>query len=90
MLGPEAFGLYAFVFAISGFVSIIGAFSLGLALIQSREESQELYDTALAITVGLGLASLLPAFWLLSRRALGDGRAGLLVTHVIAHHDITS
>lgn len=26
----------------------------------------------------LGLASLAPAFWILSRRALGDGRAGLL------------
>ena len=26
----------------------------------------------------LGLASLVPAFWILSRRALGEGRAGLL------------
>jgi len=59
MLGPEAFGLYAFVFAISGFASIIGAFSLGLALIQSREESQSLYDTGFAITFGLGLLTLL-------------------------------
>jgi PST family polysaccharide transporter len=69
MLGPADYGLYAFVFAISGFLGIIGAFSLGLALIQSRDESQSLYDTALVITLGLGLIGLLasaavaPVLW---------------------------
>jgi O-antigen/teichoic acid export membrane protein len=61
MLGPEAYGLYAFVFAVSGFLGIVGAFSLGLAVIQAREESQSLYDTALAINVGLGLIGLVAA-----------------------------
>ena len=59
ILGPEEIGLYAFVFAINSFVAIIGAFSLGLALIQAREESQELYDTAFALSAGLGLGVLL-------------------------------
>ncbi len=70
MLGPEEFGLYAFVLAINSFVAIIGAFSLGLALIQAREESQELYDTAFALSAGLGLTVLLvsaaiaPLLWI--------------------------
>jgi len=61
MLGPTEFGLYAFVLAISEFLAIIGAFSLGLALIQAREESQELYDTAFALSVCLGLTMILVA-----------------------------
>ena len=53
-LGPSDFGLYAFCVAINEFLSIVGAFSLQHALIQSREESQEHYDTAFAICAGLG------------------------------------
>jgi len=70
MLGPEEIGLYVFVLAINSFVAIIGAFSLGLALIQAREESQELYDTALILSAGLGLTVLLvstaiaPLLWI--------------------------
>ena len=59
ILGPEEFGLYAFVLAINSFVAIIGAFSLGLALIQSREESQELYDTAFILSAGIGTTVVL-------------------------------
>jgi PST family polysaccharide transporter len=61
MLGPEDFGLYAFVRAIYELLSIVGAFSLGAALVQSRDESQRLYDTALAICIGLGLVGLVAA-----------------------------
>ena len=70
MLGPEEFGLYAFVLAINSFVAIVGAFSLGFALIQAREESQELYDTAFILSAGLGLIVLLvslgiaPLLWI--------------------------
>jgi PST family polysaccharide transporter len=70
MLGPQEFGLYAFVLAINSFVAIVGAFSLGLALIQAREESQELYDTAFILSAGLGLVVLLvsagiaPLLWI--------------------------
>jgi hypothetical protein len=35
-------------------------------------------ESAVRVIELLGLLSLLPAFWLLSRRALGEGRAGLL------------
>ncbi|MDJ0847948.1 MAG: oligosaccharide flippase family protein [Myxococcota bacterium] len=62
VLGPADFGLYAFCFAINEFLNIVGAFSLQHALIQSRDASQELYDTAFAIYAGLGgLAVLLAA-----------------------------
>lgn len=70
ILGPEEFGLYAFVLAINSFVAIIGAFSLGLALIQSREESQELYDTAFILSAGIGTtvvlvsAAIAPLLWI--------------------------
>ena len=61
LLGPSAFGLYAFCFAINEFLNIVGAFSLNFALIQSREESQSHYDTAFAICAGLGGLGLLLA-----------------------------
>lgn len=69
LLGPSAFGVYAFCFAINEFLNIVGAFSLNLALLQSRDDSQEQYDTALAICVGLGLlglvlaAAVAPVLW---------------------------
>ncbi len=61
LLGPGEIGFYAFVFAINEFLNIVGALSLSIALIQSREESQELYDTALAICALLGLIGLVAA-----------------------------
>jgi len=47
-----------FVLAINEFLNILGAFSLGLALIQDSEESQSRYDTALVIYVALALAGI--------------------------------
>ncbi len=59
LLGPEHFGLYAFVFAINEMLNIIAGFSLSVALIQSREESQTLYDTAFAICASrVGLVTI--------------------------------
>jgi PST family polysaccharide transporter len=94
-LGPEAFGLYAFVFGISEVLAIVGAFSLGAALIQAREETHELYDTAFAICTVLGLVALLLAValspWLVEMRgteagwfliALGVGRILRLASQV--------
>jgi PST family polysaccharide transporter len=59
LLGPEVFGLYAFCLAITEFLSILGAVSLGFALIQAREVSQEDYDTAFVFYLGLGLLGLM-------------------------------
>jgi O-antigen/teichoic acid export membrane protein len=58
ILGPEEFGLFAFVVGINELLGIVGAFSLGSALIQAREESQALYDTAFAMCAGLGFAMI--------------------------------
>src|SRR5262245_32697872 len=61
LLGPEAFGFYAFVFAGNELLNIVTAFSVQLAVLQSREESQDLYDAALALSAALGGAALLAA-----------------------------
>ena len=61
LLGPTIFGLYAFCFAISEFINIVGAFSLQHALIQRREVDPSDYDTAFVICAGLGLAGVLLA-----------------------------
>lgn len=61
MLGPADFGLYAFVFSINEFLNIVGAFSLQVALIQAREAPQRLFDTAFAMSFGLGVIGLLAA-----------------------------
>jgi len=62
LLGPEEFGLFAFVFGINELISIVAGFSLGSALIQAREESQELYDTAFVMSFGLGLVMIAVGF----------------------------
>ncbi len=61
LLGPTIFGLYAFCFAISEFINIVGAFSLQHALVQGREVDPSDYDTAFVICAGLGLAGVLLA-----------------------------
>jgi len=69
LLGPEEFGRFAFVLAITEVLGLFGGFSLGVALIQLREESQRLYDTAFAIYAVLGVAMI----------AVGVAIAGLLL-----------
>jgi hypothetical protein len=61
-LGPDGFTPYALAFAWNELLVILGAFSLNLALVQFREESQALYDTALAICAGIGLVGMLASF----------------------------
>ncbi len=61
LLGPDAFGFYAFVFAVNELLNVIAGFSIQLAVLQAREESQELYDTALAISAALGGVALVGA-----------------------------
>lgn len=61
LIGPGALGLYAYIAAINEFLGIIAAFSLNIALIQSQDESQELYDTAFVISGLIGLFGLLAA-----------------------------
>ena len=54
LLGPSAFGVYAFVFAVNEFISIVSAFGIPMAVLQARDESDELYDTAYAMSAALG------------------------------------
>lgn len=61
MLGPEILGFYALVFSVNEVLNVIGAFSLGLAVVQQPEESETLYDTALGISALLGGLGLLAA-----------------------------
>lgn len=61
ILGPDAFGFYAFVFAVNELLNVVTGFSVQLAVLQAREESQELYDTALAISAALGGIALVGA-----------------------------
>ena len=70
ILGPEAFGIYAFVIAVNEFVSIVNGLAVAPALVQSKQESDALYDTgyalsfaqaALGLLVSLALAPVLAA-----------------------------
>ena len=58
ILGPEAFGLYAFVVAINEVVNIVNGLAIAPALVQAREESRELYDTGYAMSFAQGLVGL--------------------------------
>jgi O-antigen/teichoic acid export membrane protein len=58
ILGPEAFGLYAFAVAINEFVNIVNGLAVAPALVQSRQESDSLYDTGYAISFGQALLGL--------------------------------
>jgi PST family polysaccharide transporter len=59
ILGPEAFGEYAFVVAINEFVNIVNGLAIAPALVQSRTESERLYDTGYAVSFVQGLVGLL-------------------------------
>ena len=61
LLGPSIFGLYAFAFAINEFVNLVAAFGINTAVLQSREESQEIYDSAYLLSALLGGAGLVIA-----------------------------
>lgn len=58
LLGPSIFGLYAFAFAINEFVNLVAAFGIATAVLQAREESQEIYDSAYMVSALLGGAGL--------------------------------
>ena len=58
LLGPAEFGVYAFCFAITEFISILGSFSLSYALVQAEEARQEDLDTAFTISLVLGLVAI--------------------------------
>ncbi len=59
VLGPDGFGPYAVASALSEMLAILGTFSMYLALLQSREESQSLYDSATAFSAALGLVGVI-------------------------------
>jgi O-antigen/teichoic acid export membrane protein len=61
LLGPAEFGAYAFVAALNEFLNMVGAGSVGHAVLQSRDDSQRLHDTAYSITGILGLIGLAAA-----------------------------
>lgn len=95
ILGPEEYGVYAFVVAINEFVNIVNGLAVAPALVQNREESRELYDTGYAISFGQGVVGLLIAFALvpfyLDRGTnvawfivlLGTARFGVLLGDVV-------
>jgi len=58
LLGPADFGAYAFVAAVNEFLNMVGAGSVGHAVLQSPDESEDLHDTAYSITGILGLIGL--------------------------------
>jgi PST family polysaccharide transporter len=58
VLGPDAFGPYAIAYALNELLVVLGAVSLNLALLRSREESQSLYDTATAASAALAVVSM--------------------------------
>jgi PST family polysaccharide transporter len=60
-LGPELFGVYAFAVAVNEFVNVVNGFAVAGALLQSREESEELHDTGYAMSMAQGLVGLLIA-----------------------------
>jgi PST family polysaccharide transporter len=61
LLGPTDFGIYAFAASINELLNIVGAFSFGVALIQFRDESQRIFDTAFALLALLGAIGLVAA-----------------------------
>jgi len=64
VLGPDAFGPYALAYGLNEALAIVGAFSTHLALVQTREESRTLYDTATALSAALGLCAMLASLGL--------------------------
>ncbi len=60
-IGPEAWGIYALAVAVNEFISIVGGFAIAPALVQSRDESQQLFDTGYAMSLGLALIALVVA-----------------------------
>jgi PST family polysaccharide transporter len=61
LLGPADLGAYAFVAALNEFLNVVGAGSVGHAVLQSRDDSKALHDTAYSITGILGLIGLVAA-----------------------------
>jgi PST family polysaccharide transporter len=61
LLGPADVGAYAFVVALNEFLNMVGAGSVGHAVLQSRDDSTILHDTAYSITGILGLIGLVAA-----------------------------
>jgi O-antigen/teichoic acid export membrane protein len=71
LLGPADLGMYAFVAAVNELLNLVSAFSLGHALLQAREESDRLSETAYGLCAVLGVVSL---------------AAALLVAPALAHY----
>lgn len=57
-LGPADLGAYAFIAALNEFLNLVGAGSVGHAVLQSRDDSEALHDTAYSISGILGLIGL--------------------------------
>jgi PST family polysaccharide transporter len=96
LLGPEVFGLYAFVVAVNEFIGIVKGLGVAPALVQSQEESDELYDSGYALSflqgfVGLAVAAAMAPLLLRERGAdaawfiflLGFARLGVLLSDVV-------
>jgi O-antigen/teichoic acid export membrane protein len=58
LLGPADLGAYAFIAALNEFLNLVGAGSVGHAVLQTRDDSESLHDTAYSISGILGLIGL--------------------------------
>lgn len=75
ILGPEIVGFYAYVFAFNAVIGALGALSLGLTLIQSKEAPPRLFDTAFTLSLLVagalvGVSALVSIYLAMSRSAL--------------------
>lgn len=89
LLLESDFGLFATANSIVQFIFILSAFSFNLSIIQSAEEHEDLYSTALALNVGLSLVSLLltaASVWVYSLfRALSGVEIAVIFSLAIAN-----
>ena len=72
MLAPADFGLVAIAASVVAIVEGLGAFGIDKALIRTREDDRELYDSAWTLSVLRGLASA--AIMITIAQVLPDGR----------------
>ncbi len=77
MLSPDDFGLVAIAASVVAIVEGLGAFGIDKALIRSREDDRDLYDSAWTLSVLRGLASAL--VMLAIAEALTDARIAVVI-----------
>jgi PST family polysaccharide transporter len=62
LLAPDVFGVFALATSIISIFYILGSWSFSVAVIQTEEFDQAFFDTAFALSLGLGIALFILAF----------------------------